>query len=62
MPAGRPRIDRYADADMLVLTRADENLRLAVPPITPTKAIQRVVRAVLRANEKRNRQTLVKSP
>ena len=52
MPAGRPRIDRYADADILVLTRADEIFRLAVPPITPTKGIQRVVRAVLRANEK----------
>ena len=51
MPAGRPRIDKYVDADMLLLTRADEVFRTAVPPITPTEAIRRVVRAVHRANK-----------
>ena len=51
MPAGRPRIDKYADADMLLLTRADEVFRTAAPPITPTAAIRRVVRAVHRANK-----------
>jgi hypothetical protein len=47
VPAGRPRIDKFADADMLVLTRADEIFRTGAPPITPTGAIKRVVRAVL---------------
>src|SRR5262245_29852129 len=52
MPAGRPRIDKYADADMLVLTRADEIFRAATPPITPTEAIREVVSAVLVKDER----------
>ncbi len=47
MPAGRPRIDKYADADMLVLTRADEIFRAAKRGTSPTEAVRRVVRAVL---------------
>ncbi len=40
MPAGRPRIDKYVDVDMLLLTRADEILRAATTRISPTEAIR----------------------